>query len=136
MTERKALAGCVIIDERGHVLLLHRNTPEIQQWELPGGKIEEGESSELAAVREAREELGVEVAITRYLGSASFVQNGVDFEYQWFATEIVSGRPEPQEAMHDNCSYYDLRQYNIGRIGLSPNVTNLVHDIQNDEIVL
>jgi len=37
------LAGCVIENNEGKILLLHRNTPERQQWETPGGKIEPNE---------------------------------------------------------------------------------------------
>jgi len=37
------LADCIIQDKDGKILLLHRNTPKRTQWEIPGGKIKEGE---------------------------------------------------------------------------------------------
>src|ERR1700728_1571336 len=67
----RALAGCVLLDQWGRILLLHRRDP-CEQWELPGGKIEPGEAADVAACREVREELGVVVGDTKELGSARF----------------------------------------------------------------
>ncbi len=63
-------AGGVVVDDAGRVLLVHR--PRYDDWSLPKGKLEEGESWEDAAVREVEEEtglrcaLGPEVGRTRY----------------------------------------------------------------------
>lgn len=58
----------IIIHEpgRGIVLVLRRNEPH--GWALPGGFIDYGESAEAAAVREAREETGLEVELTGLVG--------------------------------------------------------------------
>ena len=40
-------------------------------WQLPGGKIEPGESGEVAAARETLEEVGLRVEIQEFLGEAS-----------------------------------------------------------------
>ena len=37
------LAGAIILDKDNRILLIHRNTPELKQWELPGGKLEKDE---------------------------------------------------------------------------------------------
>jgi 8-oxo-dGTP diphosphatase len=55
---------------------MHHNKKGITQWELPGGKLEAGETSEVAAMRELYEELGVIVALERELGSMGFVSDG------------------------------------------------------------
>lgn len=49
-----AAGGCVT-DGRGRLLAIHRSGV----WDLPKGKLDEGESSEGAAVREVREECGL-----------------------------------------------------------------------------
>lgn len=49
------------------VLLIERANPP-HGWALPGGFIDYGESAEAAAVREAREETGLDVVLTDLLG--------------------------------------------------------------------
>lgn len=91
------LAGCVIRGAKGRILLLHRNTPELTQWELPGGKIEPGEVAEAAATREAQEELGVQVRVDAYLGSRTFQHVGTEFDYAWYSAVIIQGKPVAAE---------------------------------------
>jgi ADP-ribose pyrophosphatase YjhB (NUDIX family) len=59
-------AFTVIFDDESRVLLCHRR--DFDARNLPGGGIEENESPWDGAVREVREELGVEVEITRLTG--------------------------------------------------------------------
>ena len=59
------------IVENGRVLLARRTTPPhlAGSWELPGGKVEPGETEEAALVREIREELGVAIVVTGPVGA-------------------------------------------------------------------
>ncbi|WP_432057164.1 (deoxy)nucleoside triphosphate pyrophosphohydrolase [Streptomyces sp. bgisy022] len=61
MDERIVVAGAALWHE-GRLLAARRSAPAelAGRWELPGGKVEPGETGEAAVVRELREELGVD----------------------------------------------------------------------------
>lgn len=48
-------AGGIVLNQENKILFIHR----MGKWDLPKGKIEKGESRELAAVREVEEECGI-----------------------------------------------------------------------------
>ncbi|CAN5400356.1 hypothetical protein BH09PAT4_BH09PAT4_00680 [soil metagenome] len=129
------LAGCVITNRAGKVLLIHRNTPELTQWELPGGKLEPGESFMAAAVREVHEEARVRVTIVRELGDAAFVDRGYTWDYHWFLATIDSGEPQVGESnKFDGIQYMDLATVNQDEISI--NVINLIKAIKNGTVTL
>lgn len=59
-------AGIVLIQD-GKVALIERHRAGLDYFVFPGGGVDEGETPEQAAIREAMEELGIEVAIKRKL---------------------------------------------------------------------
>jgi ADP-ribose pyrophosphatase YjhB (NUDIX family) len=88
------------VDQAGRVLLV-RHTGHDDGWAVLGGAIEIGESPAQAAVRETREEIGVEVRLTRLLD----VLGGPDYEVRYpngdraayvtavYQAEITDGSP-------------------------------------------
>jgi 8-oxo-dGTP diphosphatase len=59
------VAAVVFVEHRDQVLLVRRAmNPERGKWALPAGYIDHGEDPRQAAIREVREETGLEVAIT------------------------------------------------------------------------
>lgn len=65
MTARKPVAAVGVVCIRGeNVLLIRRGAPPLEnQWSLPGGRIEWGERTRDAALRELREETGCEAEL-------------------------------------------------------------------------
>ncbi|MGH2604697.1 MAG: NUDIX domain-containing protein [Dehalococcoidia bacterium] len=72
------VVGAVIPERDGAVLLLRRaRPPQAERWVFPGGYVELGETVEAAAIRECREEVGVEPHLGPLLGVYSRPGPGV-----------------------------------------------------------
>ena len=76
---------CGIIFYENKVLICRRKKSKslAGYWEFPGGKVEKGESNELALIRELSEELGMKVEIKDH-----FLSNIHDYEIQ--KIELIS----------------------------------------------
>jgi 8-oxo-dGTP diphosphatase len=72
MTSRKSPAltvDIIIIRKDGSIVLIkRRNHPFQGEWAIPGGFVEYGEKVETAATREAKEETGIDVELTKIVG--------------------------------------------------------------------
>ena len=95
---RQVVVGAAIVRD-GRVLACRRTAPpEVAgRWELPGGKVEPGESPDAALVREVREELGVELALSHWLMARAPI--AADLVLQVALATLVEGDPAPVE--HD-----------------------------------
>ena len=87
----------VAVTTPGRVLAARRSSPPALagRWELPGGKVDRGESPGAAAVREVAEELGCVVEVTGRLEGRSVVGEGL--ELVAVTARLVSGDPVPHE---------------------------------------
>jgi 8-oxo-dGTP diphosphatase len=63
-------AGGVVLDEAGLLVLVHR--PRYDDWTLPKGKLDPGESFEEAALREVEEETGLRCRLVRELPAIEY----------------------------------------------------------------
>jgi 8-oxo-dGTP diphosphatase len=76
----RAAGGLVVRD--GRVLLVHRE--RYDDWSLPKGKLEAGETWDAAALREVREEVGLDCELGESLGSTFYEPGGVPKEVRWW----------------------------------------------------
>jgi 8-oxo-dGTP pyrophosphatase MutT (NUDIX family) len=90
---------CVLRDASGRAIFVRHHYGNRRRWELPGGGAHHGETLADAARREAREELGADVAEWRELGSATVLYRGREEAIAVFAAEWPGGpvRPDPVE---------------------------------------
>lgn len=86
----------VIIHEPGRGVVIIRRANEPRGFALPGGFIEEGEQAEAAAVREMREETGLDVELTGLLGVYSRPHRD---PRQHTLSVVFTGRPRDPEAL-------------------------------------
>lgn len=83
-----ASATAVIIETEAGVLFERRTrAPQAGMLDLPGGFVDYGESAEEALLREVREELGLDIALSGYLGS--WPNRYVYREVTYYTTDIV-----------------------------------------------
>jgi 8-oxo-dGTP pyrophosphatase MutT (NUDIX family) len=72
------------------VVLVHR--PQYDDWSLPKGKVDLGESDEAAALREVEEETGLVCELGPELASTSYVdKNGRPKVVHYWAMTVLSG---------------------------------------------
>lgn len=112
-TRREHSSGGVVIATRDgalHVALIA--TRNKTRWGLPKGAVGPNETSEAAALREVREETGLEARIVRPLETIEYrfragdtlIQKRVDF----YLMEYVAGELEPQLSEVDDVQWFEL----------------------------
>jgi 8-oxo-dGTP pyrophosphatase MutT (NUDIX family) len=129
------LAGCVVCDSGGRIVLIHRNMPGRRQWEIPGGKVEPGESDAAAAAREFEEELGARPVIDRLLGTRLFTEDTRQMRYTWFAASLGGQHLRVVEPQHDHFAYFTSGHLR-GRDDLSAAARLFVEELDAGRIVL
>ena len=108
-----AAAFAVVRDGDARVLLVRRT--DDGNWELPGGRIDVGESASAAAAREVAEESGVEVKITGVAGVYSdpghvlaYPDGGVHQQLAiCFQAWPVAGEPRPDGLETDAAGWFE-----------------------------
>lgn len=58
-------AAAIVVNENNEILLIRGPR---RGWQMPGGQVEEEESLQDAAVRETKEESGIDIEIIRFVG--------------------------------------------------------------------
>ncbi len=121
----KELAGNVIIED-GKILLLYRKDED--HWEVPGGKVEEGESPTETAVREAKEEIGVDVELKKPFFSGEFQHDGELFLWHGYLAEI-EGEPEIQEGKFEKVEWIECSE--LDGKELAPNIEMILPSLRD-----
>jgi 8-oxo-dGTP diphosphatase len=127
--------GAVVFNPAGEVLLIRRGKePHYGRWMVPGGTLEWGETLEQAAVREVREETGVEIEIEAFVkiieaiteGDSGFHYVIMDYAARWVRGEPVAGSDALDAAWVGPAAQarYDLAAELVAVIAEARRVTN------------
>ena len=98
----KPTASAVIVDDDGRVMLSKRAVePAAGKWDLPGGFIEEGEHPLECLHRELREEAGIGLRDTEFIGAFmdwyDAGQRSVSTLNLYWSARIADGTPKPAD---------------------------------------
>ena len=67
-------AAAIVINNKNEILLI--KGPR-RGWEMPGGQVEEGESLKTAAIRETKEESGIDIEVVKFCGIFQNVERSI-----------------------------------------------------------
>jgi 8-oxo-dGTP diphosphatase len=95
--------GAVITNDAGQLVLIRRgNPPRADEWSIPGGKVEFGETVREALRREVQEETGLTIEIERLVDVVDLVTRDasgavirhfvlIDFKAVWISGDLTAG---------------------------------------------
>jgi ADP-ribose pyrophosphatase YjhB (NUDIX family) len=110
------LVACTVVEMERKIILLKRgHNPEKGKWVIPGGYVDRGEEVKAAALRETREECGIEVKIKKLLGVYSYsgwLEVMVVYLAEYVSGDLIAGDEstevkllEPMEIPWDNLAF-------------------------------
>lgn len=116
--EATSCGGVVIF--RGKVLVLYKNIKnKYEGWVLPKGTVEEGEEHKETALREVREESGVNASVIKYIGSSQYSfsvgEELINKQVHWYLMMADSyySKPQREEYFMDSGFYKFHEAYHL-----------------------
>ena len=114
MSQAVSCGGVVIW--KGKILLLYKNYKNrYDGWVMPKGTVEQGEQFSETALREVREEAGIQASIAGYIGKSRYSFNTsrdtVAKEVHWYLmkSESYESTPQYEEYFRDS-GYYKYHE--------------------------
>ena len=85
--------GAIVLDDARRLLLIKRGqAPAMGMWSIPGGRVEPGETHEVAVARELLEETGLVGAVVREVGTVHrAAPAGGTYEIRDFLLRVEGG---------------------------------------------
>jgi len=135
--EATSCGGVVIF--RGKILLLYKNVRnKYEGWVLPKGTVEDNEDFEETAIREVKEETGVNASIIKYVGKSHYNFNitgdTVRKAVHWYLMSADSyySKPQKEEYFMDSGYYKFHEAYHLLRFPNEKQILEVAWDEYND----
>lgn len=103
---RKAVRCYLIKDNEVVVTKYKKGNKKEEYYDIPGGKIEEGETPKQTAIREMKEETGIEIQNLKYKGIMTIEYPDRMFIFDTFISKEYEG--EPQEFEENTSEWIDI----------------------------
>ncbi len=117
--------GILLIREKTLLLVKRKYEPDLGYWSIPGGHLDLGEKVEVSAVREAFEETGFKVKVSRLAGIIDKImydnEGKIEYHYvliNYFVEQIEGDENQPPKAADDALDarfvpFEQLKTYNL-----------------------
>jgi 8-oxo-dGTP diphosphatase len=98
----QAAGGLVVRREGGQLEIAIVHRPVQHDWSFPKGKLEPGETLEIAALREVREETGLSCDLLRFMGHTQYVdRKGRPKTVAYWIMEATGGYFRPNDEVDE-----------------------------------
>jgi ADP-ribose pyrophosphatase len=120
--------GILIKDGEQYLLIKRAAEPDAGMWSIPGGLVEIGEKAVEAAVREAKEETGLEVEIVKILGVVDkIVKDGNRVKFHFVIVDYLAQlRQGTLQASSDALEAVWVKSEDLSSYELTPTLIHLL----------
>lgn len=126
---KKAVSCGGVVIFRGKILLLYKNyRNRYEGWVLPKGTVEAGENYKQTALREVREETGVNARIIDYIGKSVYsfnvLNDVIEKEVHWYlmVADSYYSKPQREEYFYDSGYYKYVEAYHLLKFSNEKNI--------------
>ena len=91
MDKFDVVAAIIIKNGKYFIAQRNRNKHMGLSWEFPGGKVEKGETFDIALKREIKEELNIEINIKNKLGEENYQDDKINVKLHYFICSHFNG---------------------------------------------
>lgn len=122
---------CMVYDGEGNILVEDRRKRDWPGITFPGGHVEPGESFVEAAIREVREETGLQIESPRLCGVKQFpTDDGTRYVLLFFKTNLFSG----QLASSEEGEVFWIKRTEMENYPLAMDFADMVRVFESDEL--
>ena len=109
MDKFDVVAAIILKDDKFFIAQRNRNKHMGLSWEFPGGKVEKGETFEIALKREIKEELNINIAINNKLGEENYSDEKINVKLHYFLCSHTSGEIYLNE--HEDSAWITINEF-------------------------
>ena len=92
MKKFDVVAAIIIKNNKFFIAQRNRNKHMGLCWEFPGGKVEKGETFEIALKREIKEELNIDIDIKSKLGEENYQDEKINVKLHYYICSHINGK--------------------------------------------